>query len=72
MRPDLRQYAGLAAELEKELAHALASARVVTFCIRGGQMEPLKRSAFELNKALNNGIDLLLEVSKCLNAEEVL
>lgn len=72
MRPDLRPYAGLCAELENELAHALAAARVVNFCVRNGQTEPLKRSAFELNKALNTGIDLLREISKCLNAEEVL
>jgi len=73
MPADLRQYAGLCEELERELAHALASARVVHFCVRNGQPGgPLKRSAFELNKALSTGIDLLVEISKHLNAEDAL
>jgi hypothetical protein len=66
---DLRQYAGLCAELEKQLAQALA----VSFCVRNGQAGgPLKRSAFELNKSLSTGIDLLVEISTHLNAEDVL
>jgi len=69
---DLRQYAGLCAELEKELSQAMAAARVISFCVKTGQPNPMKRSAIELNKALNTSIDLMLEITKRLNEEQVL
>lgn len=70
MPADLRQYAGLCEELEKSLAQALAQARVLHFCVRNGQHGPIKRTSFELNKAFNTGIDLLVEISEHLHVKE--